>query len=97
VTSQEKLNEVVDALETRRTELAKLQDRFSIKIDLKQSDIAEVAGRRVLEKTAAGRKILEELYDRNEGRLTALCGLERTSRNTAISRLDFGALYPYLP
>jgi hypothetical protein len=97
VTSQEKLNEVVDALESKRMDLAKLQDRFSIKIDLKQSDIAEVAGRRVLEKTAAGQKVLEELYTRNEGRLTALCGLERTGRSTAISKGDFVALYPYLP
>ena len=34
VTSQEKLNEVVDALESKKIELARLQDRFPYLIDL---------------------------------------------------------------
>ena len=50
VTSQEKLNEVVTALDSKHVELARLQDRFRIPVDLKQSDIAEVTARRVLAK-----------------------------------------------
>ena len=42
VTSQEKLDEVVTALDSKKVELARLQDRFPTTIDLKQSDIAEV-------------------------------------------------------
>ena len=42
VTSQEKLNEVVTALDSKKIELARLQDRFRINVDLKQADIAEI-------------------------------------------------------
>jgi hypothetical protein len=50
VTSQEKLDEVVAALDSKRVELAKLQDRFRYRIDLAPADIREVATRRVLAK-----------------------------------------------
>jgi hypothetical protein len=50
VTSQEKLNEVVDALDSKKIELARLQDRFPLPIDLKQSDISEITSKRVLDK-----------------------------------------------
>jgi len=97
VTSQEKLNEVVDALDARRIELARLQDRFPLPIDLKQSDISEVTGKRVLHKNPDAARLLGELFDKHEGRLTMLCSLERTGRNCEIRREDFINLYPYLP
>src|SRR5205809_4759514 len=50
VTSQEKLDEVVAAIDSKRVELAKLQDRFHYRIDLAPSDIREVATKRVLAK-----------------------------------------------
>jgi len=43
VTSQEKLDEVVAAIDSKRVELAKLQDRFRYRVDLAPSDIREVA------------------------------------------------------
>ncbi len=79
VTSQEKLNEIVDALDSKKIELARLQDRFRIPIDLKQSDIPEITGKRILEKNDKSRASLEALYDANEGRLKTFCTLERTS------------------
>lgn len=97
VTSQEKLNEVVDALDSKKIELARLQDRFRILVDLKQSDISEVTGRRVLAKNEAGRKLLGKLHADNEGRIKTFCSLERTSRKTEIRKEDFIGLYPYLP
>ena len=48
VTSQEKLDEVVAAIDSKRVELAKLQDRFRHRVDLAPSDIREVATKRVL-------------------------------------------------
>jgi len=97
VTSQEKLNEVVTALDSRKIELARLQDRFRINIDLKQTDIAEITARRVLEKNAEGERKLGALFDANAGRIRECCTLERTSRNIDIVRDDFIRLYPYLP
>lgn len=97
VTSQEKLNEIVDALGSKKIELARLQDRFRITIDLKQSDIPEITSKRVLEKNEEGRAILEKLYEENKGRLNTFCKLERTSRDTSITKEAFVNLYPYLP
>ncbi|MCB0535636.1 MAG: hypothetical protein KDD14_25755, partial [Saprospiraceae bacterium] len=97
VTSQEKLDEVVDALDARRIELARLKDRFPLEVDLKQSDIKEVTAKRVLDKNTAAEKMLSELYDKYEGRIKTNTSLERTYRNTSVSRVDFVNLYPYLP
>lgn len=97
VTSQEKLNEVVTALDARRIELARLQDRFRINIDLRQTDISEITARRVLEKNAEAERKLGALFDAHSGRIRECCTLERTSRNVDISRYEFVRLYPYLP
>ena len=97
VTSQEKLDEVVQALDSKKIELARLQDRFRVTVDLKQSDIAEITSRRVLDKTPQAAAALGRLYDENEGRLQEFTRLERTSRDTAIDRDRFIRLYPYLP
>lgn len=97
VTSQEKLNEVVTALDSKRIELARLQDRFRIPVDLKQSDIAEVTSKRVLEKKPAATELLQKRFDEHEPRIQQCCTLERTSRNLGINRNNFAKLYPYLP
>jgi len=97
VTSQEKLNEIVDALDSKKVDLATLQDRFRVTVDLKQSDIAEITGERVLKKRDDTVGVLESLFDANEGRMKAFCSLERTHRDIRISKEEFVRLYPYLP
>lgn len=97
VTSQEKLNEVVTALDSKRIELARLQDRFRTSVDLKQSDIAEVTSKRVLEKKPTATELLQKRFDEHEPRIQQCCTLERTSRNLEINRNNFAKLYPYLP
>ena len=97
VTSQEKLDDVVAAIDSKRVELAKLQDRFRYRVDLAPSDIREVATRRVLAKKAAAEKPLRELFKKNEGQLNAAVRLERTTRRTDINEADFVHFYPYPP
>ncbi len=97
VTSQEKLNEIVDALDSKRVDLATLQDRFRVTIDLKQSDIAEITGERVLKKRDDKTEALESLFQANEGRMKAFCTLKRTPPDVSISSAEFVRLYPYLP
>lgn len=97
VTSQEKLNEVVTALDSKRIELARLQDRFRIPVDLKQSDISEVTSERVLKKTEPAADLLGTLFEKHSGRIRECCTLERTSRNLEINLSTFARLYPYLP
>jgi len=97
VTSQEKLNEVVTALDSKKVELARLQDRFPVTIDLKQSDIAEITSKRVLAKSKEAEEQLGALFDEHPGRLKTVTSLERTGRDTSISCQEFIDLYPYLP
>lgn len=97
ITSQEKLNEVVDALDQTRTELAKLQDRFSLPIDLAPEDIREVATKRVLAKTPEAEDVLSKLYKQHGGQLNAACQFEKSGRETRINEDQFIQFYPYLP
>src|SRR5258708_3635909 len=97
VTSQEKLDDVVAALDSKRVELAKLQDRFKYRIDLAPADIREVATRRVLAKTDEAVPLLRKLFNQSQGQLNVACQLQRTTRKSEISQDDFVQFYPYLP
>jgi len=97
VTSQEKLDEMVAAIDSKRVELAKLQDRFRHRVDLAPSDIREVATRRVLAKKDEAFPVLRKLYNGSQGALNAALRLERTQRRTDVSEEDFIQFYPYPP
>lgn len=97
VTSQEKLDEVVAAIDSKRVELAKLQDRFRHRVDLAPSDIREVATKRVLAKKPQAGPVLKKLYSENQGTMNAALRLERTARHADVSESDFVQFYPYPP
>src|SRR5262249_5423615 len=97
ITSQEKLDEVVAAIDSRRVDLAKLQDRFRYKVDLAPSDIREVATKRVLAKRPEAVPALRKLYRDHQGQLNAACRLERSTRKAEVGEEDFVQFYPYLP
>jgi hypothetical protein len=97
VTSQEKLEEVVSALDSKRVQLAKLQDRFRHRVDLAPSDIREVATKRVLAKTGKAEPLLKKLFSDNQGQLNDAFRLERTTRKTETHEADFVQFYPYPP
>jgi hypothetical protein len=97
ITSQEKLEEVVAAIDSKRVEFAKLQDRFRWRVDLAPSDIREVAAKRVLAKKPEAEPVLRKLYGENQGLLNAALRLERTTRKTDIGEDDFLLFYPYPP
>lgn len=97
VTSQEKLDEVVAAIDSKRVELAKLQDRFRFRVDLAPSDIREVATRRVLAKKGEAVPVLERLFAESQGVLNAALRMERTARQAEVTKADFVHFYPYPP
>jgi hypothetical protein len=97
VTSHEKLDEVVAAIDSKRVELAKLQDRFGHRVDLAPSDIREVATKRVLAKKPQTEPMLKKLFSANSGSLNAALRLERTTRRADIGEADFVQFYPYPP
>jgi hypothetical protein len=97
VTSQEKLEDVVDSLEGKRVELARVQDRFPIRVDLQPSDIKEVTSRRVLEKTTTGRDELRERLEPNRNMFLANTRLSSATRADEPSDDDIIQLYPLVP
>jgi hypothetical protein len=97
VTSQEKLDEVVAAIDSKRIRLATMQDRFRYRVDLAPSDIREVATKRVLAKKDAAVPALRKLFTENQGTLNVSLHLERTGRRTEVAEDDFVLFYPYPP
>ena len=97
VTSQEKLDEVVAAIDDKRVNLARLQDRFKHRIDMAPADIREVATRRVLAKNPEAEPVLEQLYEDHKPILHTRTRLERTERPSKVSKAEFVQFYPYLP
>lgn len=97
VTSQERLDDVVDSLEGKQVELARAKDRFPIELDLLPSDIEEVTSRRVLDKTAAGQDAVRAIVDPNRNRLVANTRLTSATRATDPAEEAIVRLYPLLP
>jgi len=97
VTSQEKLDEVVAAIDSRRVELAKVQDRFTFRVDLAPADIREVATKRVLGKRPEAEPILRQIFAQAQGQLNTACHLDHTTRKSDIRPEEFVQFYPYLP
>ncbi len=97
ITSQEKLDEVVAAIDSKRVDLAKLQDRFRYRVDLAPSDIREVATKRILAKVDPAVPVLRKMYDDNQGALNTALRLGRTTRRTDLTEDDFVQFYPYPP
>lgn len=97
VTSQERLSEVVDNLEGRAVELARLRDRFPIEVDLAPDDIREVTAQRVLKKKPHAKVLLERVFQENAGRLGAATRLEGRLAGPPLDASSFAELYPFLP
>ncbi|MFW9880155.1 MAG: BREX system P-loop protein BrxC, partial [Candidatus Thorarchaeota archaeon] len=97
VTSQEKLDEVVDSLEGKKIELAKIQDRFQIQVDLAPRDISEVTSKRILVKTLSAEEFLKKLFKNNKNIIKTYTKLESSARSTEITEKSFVNLYPFLP
>jgi len=97
VTSQEKLDEVVAAIDDKRVELARLQDRFKTRIDMAPADIREVATRRVLAKKPEAEPVLMEQFEKAKAMLQTHTRLERTARRSDVTADEFVQFYPYLP
>jgi len=97
VTSQEKLDDVVAEIDSKKIRLATLQDRFKYRIDLQPADIREVASKRVLGKKEESLEPLRELFSNSQGRLNSSCKLESANFPTEITEEKFVQFYPYLP
>jgi hypothetical protein len=95
-TSQQRLEDIVESLEGNRSELARVMDRFPIKIDLLPSDIEDVVAARVLEKSADGQATVRSTFSTTRNQLNAHVKLSG-SRGTDLAEEQVVRLYPLLP
>ncbi|MFC1559071.1 BREX system P-loop protein BrxC [Gemmatimonadota bacterium] len=96
VTSQERLSEVVDNLEGKQVEFAKVRDRFPIEVDLQPSDIREVTAKRILKKKPEAEKQLRDLFDSHSGKLQEAVRV-KGALGGEVKASGFVELYPFLP
>ena len=97
VTSQETLNDVVDSLESRQVELARAQARFQLRVDLLPSDIDEVTGKRVLDKTDEGQRAVRQAIAPHRNKLFRNIRLSSPTRSGEPGEDELVRLYPLLP
>lgn len=97
VTSQERLNDVVDSLESKQVELARAQARFPHRVDLLPSDIDEVTGKRVLDKTDTGQQAVRDLVTGHRNKLAANTRLASPTRAADPGEDEIVRLYPLVP
>lgn len=95
-TSQQRLEDIVESLEGNRSELARVKDRFPIKVDLLPSDIEDVVAARVLEKSADGQTAVRNAFSATRNQLNANVKLAG-SRGADLAEERVVRLYPLLP
>lgn len=95
-TSQQRLEDIVESLEGNRSELARVKDRFPIKVDLLPSDIEDVVATRLLEKSADGQAAVRAAFSATRNQLNANVKLIG-SRGADLAEQQVVRLYPLLP
>ena len=97
VTSQERLGDIVDSLESRQIELARAQARFPLRVDMLPSDIDEVTGTRILQKTTEGEQTVRAAVAPHRNQLITNIRLSPPTRSAVSSEDRLVRLYPLLP
>ncbi len=99
-TAQQTLTEDNPSAQLNSNELFRLNDRFPVKVDIEAEDIKEIITKRLLGKSSAGKKKIQELFDSRENIIklnTELKGMTRSRYIQVIDRDRFANLYPFLP
>ena len=96
-TSQEKLEAIVDIWEKDKSDLVRLKDRFAFPVDIRSTDIREVASHRVLAKGAEAEKALRALYEAHSGKLKTSTAVTAAVQLPGLDEDAFVRLYPLLP
>ena len=97
-TAQQTLTEDDPRAALNSPELYKLKDRFPIQVDLESRDIKEICYRRLLGKSPAGEKELDQLFAQHGQSLRQNTKLQDAKYYDAdFNRESFINLYPFLP
>lgn len=97
-TAQEKLKHIIGETGARKTDFAKISDRFQTKIHLTPEGVQKVLDERIFKKNRQGEEALNNLYEQKAGNISDLANPE-SSRSLRVARSaeDFSKDYPLLP
>lgn len=100
-TAQQTLTEDNPNAQLNSNRLYILKDRFPIKVDIEAEDIKEIITKRLLGKSADGKKRLQQMFNASEGSIKMNTKLTITNaRSRYIQPIEsgrFADLYPFLP
>ena len=99
-TAQQTLTEDNPNAQLNSTKLYGLSPRFPIDIDIKSTDIKEIATKRLLGKSIDGSNKLNDLYNIHKETLklnTRLANVDKTLYKVETDEASFVDLYPFLP
>lgn len=97
VTSQAKLEELVPGLLAHQEEESKVVDRFPHRYDLISENLERVIRDRILQKDEQSVPELADLYEANQGLLSAKYKLRSDRSLEAVAEDNFIDCYPFLP
>lgn len=97
-TAQQTLTEDDPGAALNTAKLFKLKDRFPVAIDLEAKDIREICYRRLLSKSQAGERLLQDIFDQYGPQLRQATQLTGTRYYQAeLTKTAFIQFYPFLP
>jgi hypothetical protein len=97
VTAQSQLSKIIDGVKKKEDIFKKISDRFETKINLDSANIDKVVRERILEKTVAAQKELEQIYSDQSGSLKKNLRLESNQHIDELDEESFSTTYPFLP
>lgn len=98
VTSQEKLDEVIEGVKKKEESYKKIMDRFETKLHLTSENIVEVLEKRILKKKEAVISEISLLYSNYQGTISYASKIEGSNReHVGCNEDNFITSYPFLP
>lgn len=98
VTSQEKLDQVIEGVKKKEEGYKKIMDRFETKLHLTSENIVKVLEERILKKKEVVLPDLNKVYDYYQGVIAYASKMEGANRPTEICDMNnFVLKYPFMP
>lgn len=98
VTAQEKLNEIIEGVGSKKTTYAKIMDRFDTKLHLTSDNIVKVLEERILKKKEQVKPNISNIYSNYSGTITFASKIEGANRPIIeCQEPNFISSYPFLP
>ncbi|MBN9646956.1 BREX system P-loop protein BrxC [Terrisporobacter glycolicus] len=98
VSSQNKLDQITEQFLKSDDDINKVKDRFEVRVHLTPENLDKVINERVLKKKSDAIKEIEDMYEKNKGKLTSILEFKDFKKYIPKStKDDFVNAYPFMP